>query len=251
MFRRGPIRWPPFLPRFPAPPRPAKCCPGLRRRSPGRKAVTGSRAPSRGSCRAASRSASRSPPFRNCCATTRPTPGSSPRTSRLACVKSSSALPLNSPPAWACPTRSRRSLPPVLPPWNRPPASGSASIPPIFLLELQLDPRFASALSPAAAAPVAPPPQFPPPLASTPDSGDRLEVLRHVELAVRLRFGGRRMLLKDILDLCAGSIVELDQQVQEPVELLLDGRVIALGEVVVVDGNYGLRVTEVPVHAGN
>jgi flagellar motor switch protein FliN len=122
---------------------------------------------------------------------------------------------------------------------------------PIFLLELQLDPRFASALSPAAAAPVAPPPQFPPPLASTPDSGDRLEVLRHVELAVRLRFGGRRMLLKDILDLCAGSIVELDQQVQEPVELLLDGRVIALGEVVVVDGNYGLRVTEVPVHAGN
>ena len=59
------------------------------------------------------------------------------------------------------------------------------------------------------------------------------------------------MLLKDILDLCAGSIVQLDQQVQEPVDLLLDGRLIARGEVVVVDGNYGLRITEVPVHAGH
>src|SRR5579883_3092967 len=251
MFRRGPIRWPPFLPRFPAPPRPAKCCPGLRRRSPGRKAVTGSRAPSRGSCRAASRSASRSPPFRNCCVTTRPTPGSSPRTSAglreiferaAAQLTTSVGLPHSLQEVSAASPAAMESAPSL---WLRLNSS------PIFLLELQLDPRFASALSPAAAAPVAPPPQFPPPLASTPDSGDRLEVLRHVELAVRLRFGGRRMLLKDILDLCAGSIVELDQQVQEPVELLLDGRVIALGEVVVVDGNYGLRVTEVPVHAGN
>lgn len=65
-----------------------------------------------------------------------------------------------------------------------------------------------------------------------------------VELVVTLRFGGRRMLLKDILDLCTGSVVELDQQVQEPVDLLLDGKLIARGEVVVVDGNYGLRITE-------
>lgn len=52
------------------------------------------------------------------------------------------------------------------------------------------------------------------------------------------------MLLKDILDLWAGSVVELDQQVQEPVDLLLDGKLIARGDVVVVDGNYGLRITE-------
>lgn len=122
---------------------------------------------------------------------------------------------------------------------------------PIFLLELQVDSRFAAALSPATLAPEAAQPELPPPLPSGPDSGDRLELLRHVELAVSLRFGGRRMLLKDILDLCAGSIVELDQQVQEPVDLLLDGRIIARGEVVVVDGNYGLRVTEVAVHAGS
>jgi flagellar motor switch protein FliN/FliY len=41
-------------------------------------------------------------------------------------------------------------------------------------------------------------------------------------------------------------VIELDRQVDEPVELLLDGKVIAKGEAVVVDGNYGLRITEVP-----
>jgi flagellar motor switch protein FliN len=83
------------------------------------------------------------------------------------------------------------------------------------------------------------------------DPEKRLGMLLDVELTVMLRFGGRRMLLKDILELGAGSVVELDQQVQEPVELLLDGRLIARGEVVVVDGNYGLRVTELMSNAAN
>lgn len=72
----------------------------------------------------------------------------------------------------------------------------------------------------------------------------KLGMLMDVELVVTMRFGGRRMLLKDIIDLCTGSVVELDQQVQEPVDLLLDGKLIARGEVVVVDGNYGLRISE-------
>ena len=66
-----------------------------------------------------------------------------------------------------------------------------------------------------------------------------------VELAVTLRFGGRRMPLRDVLELNNGSVVELDRQVQDPADLLLDGRVIARGVVVVVDGNYGLRVLEI------
>jgi flagellar motor switch protein FliN/FliY len=66
-----------------------------------------------------------------------------------------------------------------------------------------------------------------------------------VELAMTLRFGGRSLLLREILDLCPGAVVELDRQVEEPVELMLDGKLVARGEVVVVDGNYGLRVTEV------
>ena len=72
-----------------------------------------------------------------------------------------------------------------------------------------------------------------------------LDLLLDVELEVMLRFGERSMLLREILDLGAGSVVELDRTIDEPVDLLLDGRVIARGEVVVVDGNYGLRVLEV------
>ncbi len=66
-----------------------------------------------------------------------------------------------------------------------------------------------------------------------------------VELDVTLRFGRRSMLLREVLELDAGSVVELDRQVQEPADLLLDGRLIAHGEVVVLDGNYGLRVLEI------
>jgi flagellar motor switch protein FliN len=76
-------------------------------------------------------------------------------------------------------------------------------------------------------------------------SENKLELLMEVELAMTLRFGARRLLLREVLDLCPGAVVELDRQLKDPVELLLDGRLVALGEVVVIDGNYGLRVTEV------
>jgi flagellar motor switch protein FliN/FliY len=49
-----------------------------------------------------------------------------------------------------------------------------------------------------------------------------------------------------VLDLGSGSVIELDRMADEPVELYLDGKLIARGEAVVVDGNYGLRVTEIP-----
>lgn len=73
-----------------------------------------------------------------------------------------------------------------------------------------------------------------------------LQLVLDVELNVTLRFGQRQLALREVLDLTSGSVVELDRQVEEPVELLLEGKVIARGEAVVIDGNYGLRVTEVP-----
>ena len=69
--------------------------------------------------------------------------------------------------------------------------------------------------------------------------------LMDVGLDVKLRFGSRRMLLRDVLALSAGVVVELDSPLHSPVDLLLDGRLIAQGEVVIVDGKYGLRVTDV------
>ena len=73
----------------------------------------------------------------------------------------------------------------------------------------------------------------------------KLDLVMDVELNVTLRFGQRQLTLREVLDLSSGSVVELDRHVEEPIELLLDGRVIARGEAVVVDGNYGLRVSEV------
>jgi flagellar motor switch protein FliN/FliY len=79
-----------------------------------------------------------------------------------------------------------------------------------------------------------------------PEPSERnLELLMDVELAATLRFGQKRLLLREILELSSGAVVELDRQVHEPVELLVDDRTIARGELVVVDGNYGLRVSEV------
>jgi flagellar motor switch protein FliN/FliY len=85
-----------------------------------------------------------------------------------------------------------------------------------------------------------------PPAATAGRSHDStLDLLMDVQLEATLRFGGRRMLLREILELDSGSVVELDRQVQQAADLLLDGRLIARGEVVMVEGSYGLRVTEV------
>ena len=72
-----------------------------------------------------------------------------------------------------------------------------------------------------------------------------LDLLLDVELDASLRFGQREMALREILELRPGSVVELDRNLQEPAELLVAGRVIARGEVVTVDGNYGLRITDI------
>lgn len=73
----------------------------------------------------------------------------------------------------------------------------------------------------------------------------KIERVLDVPLAVTLRFGQRQLTLREVLALSTGSLVELDRQVEEPVDLVLGDRLIARGEVVIVDGNYGLRVTEV------
>jgi len=76
-------------------------------------------------------------------------------------------------------------------------------------------------------------------------AANNLDLLLNVPLAVTLRFGKQQMPLRNILKLASGSVIELDRQAEDPVDLLLDERLIARGQVVVVDGCYGLRVTEV------
>jgi flagellar motor switch protein FliN len=123
--------------------------------------------------------------------------------------------------------------------WNSP------GLTPLTLI-LDLGSALVTALNPAPAHPaleLPAPTQPPAPLAPARDP--KLELLMDVELDVTLRFGERQMMLRDILDLSAGSVVELNQYVQDPVELLVGKKMIARGEVVVVDGSYGLRVMEI------
>lgn len=72
-----------------------------------------------------------------------------------------------------------------------------------------------------------------------------LDLLMDVELGVMLQFGCRQTTLREVLELATGAVLELDREIEQPVDLLLNGRVVARGEVVVIDGNYGLRVTDV------
>jgi len=102
----------------------------------------------------------------------------------------------------------------------------------------------------AAAAPSAPSaaPSSPsiPASDSAPGTGaGALDMLMDVQLGLTLRFGSRQMLLREVLDLNPGAVIELDRKVAEPVDLLLDGKLVARGEVVVINGDYGLRVTDV------
>ena len=72
-----------------------------------------------------------------------------------------------------------------------------------------------------------------------------LELLLDVELPVSVSFGRAQLPLKDVIKLTTGSIVELNRTVGEPVEVLVNNCVIARGEVVVIEGNFGVRVQQV------
>ena len=70
-----------------------------------------------------------------------------------------------------------------------------------------------------------------------------IDILMDVKLPVAIELGHTEMTIRDILNLSAGSVVELNKLAGEPVDLLVNNKTVARGEVVVVDENFGLRVT--------
>jgi len=94
---------------------------------------------------------------------------------------------------------------------------------------------------PATAAPAAP---------SSPPGDPRqqprsIELLQGVEMSVTVELGRTRLLMRDLLGLRAGSVVELDRPAGSPVDILVNGTLLARGEVVVVDDELGVRITEI------
>jgi flagellar motor switch protein FliN len=78
-------------------------------------------------------------------------------------------------------------------------------------------------------------------------SGDtpNLDVILDIELPLSVRFGSTEMTLKALTRLGLGSVIDLGRSPDDPVELLINDKIVARGDVVVVAGNYGVRITEV------
>jgi flagellar motor switch protein FliN/FliY len=70
-------------------------------------------------------------------------------------------------------------------------------------------------------------------------------LLMGVKLPIRVLLGRTQLCLRDIAELGNGAVVELDCSPDDPVEIMVNDRVIAHGEVVVVSGNYGVRITKI------
>lgn len=81
--------------------------------------------------------------------------------------------------------------------------------------------------------------------ASAPPQDANLERLLDIPLVLSAQLGNTRMLIKDLLQLGPGSIVELDKLAGEPLEVLVNERLVARGEVVMVNEKFGIRLTDV------
>lgn len=95
--------------------------------------------------------------------------------------------------------------------------------------------------------------QVPPPTPSvqrntseaTTVSSKTIDVLLDVEMPVSLSFGQTSLCIKDVLKLSTGTVVELDRRPDDPVDIIVNNCVIARGEVVVIDGNYAVRIQQI------
>ena len=128
------------------------------------------------------------------------------------------------------------------------------------LLFQQLKRKLGFAEAPAAPAPTATIPattasipaaaarQAPVASGPAPDTGN-LDLLLDIQLPVVVRMGQTEMQMGELLKLTPGSILELNRSADAPVELLVNGKLIAKGEVVVVDGNFAFRITEIDTRA--
>lgn len=82
------------------------------------------------------------------------------------------------------------------------------------------------------------------------ESARNLDLLLDVEIPISVEVGRAQMSLDDVLRLVPGSVISLDKKAEEPVDLRVNGKLVARGEVVLVDDSYGLRITQVVDAAG-
>ena len=82
------------------------------------------------------------------------------------------------------------------------------------------------------------------------ETSRNLDLLLDVEIPISVEVGRAQMSLDEVLRLVPGSVVTLDKKAEEPVDLRVNGKLVARGEVVLVDDAYGLRITQIVDAAG-
>lgn len=71
-----------------------------------------------------------------------------------------------------------------------------------------------------------------------------LDVVMDVKVEVTVQLGSAELPMKEVVELSPGSVIQLRQQAKDPVALMVNGRLVAYGEVVVVEDNFGIKITE-------
>ncbi len=78
-----------------------------------------------------------------------------------------------------------------------------------------------------------------------PVMGNNLDLIMNVPLSVSIEIGTTKRKIRDIMNFTSGTVVELDKQAGAPVDIVVNGQMIAHGDVVVIDDNFGVRITEI------
>ena len=84
-----------------------------------------------------------------------------------------------------------------------------------------------------------------PTAAESADASRRLDILLDVPLEVTVELGRTRMTIQDLLALGPGSVIELDKVAGEPLDIVVNNRLVARGEAVVVNDKFGIRITDI------
>jgi flagellar motor switch protein FliN/FliY len=81
--------------------------------------------------------------------------------------------------------------------------------------------------------------------AAAPGAKPNIELVRDINVTLTVELGRTQMLIQDILELTPGKVIELDRLAGEPLDIVVNGKLLAKGEVVVVDENFGVRLTAI------
>lgn len=74
---------------------------------------------------------------------------------------------------------------------------------------------------------------------------DNIDFIKNIKVEVKVRVGKREILLEEANNIDIGTVIEFNQLCNDPLEILINDKVIALGEVVVIDGAFGVKISEI------